>query len=81
MCGKSLCLDAALSNMHKKKVQNLVKPDGTKNRLCEKERISCKLCAAARFLWYGRLTEKKKNLRTGCPSDEGGKHMFEITRL
>ena len=47
MCGKSLCLDAALSNMHKKKVQNLVKPDGTKNRLCEKERISCKLCAAA----------------------------------
>lgn len=25
--------------------------------------------------------QKKKNLRTGCPSDEGGEHMFEITRL
>ena len=33
--------------MYKKKAQNLVKSDETKNRLCEKERISCKLCAAA----------------------------------
>jgi len=40
-------LDAALSNVNKKQAQILVKSDETKNRLCEKERISCKLCAAA----------------------------------
>ena len=44
----------------KSRLKNLVKPDETKNRLCEKERISCKSCAAARFLWYGRLTEKRR---------------------
>ena len=81
MCEKSLCSDATLSNVYKKQARNLVKPDEAKNRLCEKERISCKSCAAARFLWYGKLTEKRSNLRTGCPSDEGGEHMFEITRL
>lgn len=29
-------------NVYKKKTQNIVKSDETKNRLCKKERISCK---------------------------------------
>lgn len=39
---KSLCLDAVFGNVYKKQTQRLVKSDETKNRLCKKERISCK---------------------------------------
>ncbi|WP_455505865.1 hypothetical protein, partial [Gemmiger formicilis] len=42
LCGIALCLDAVFGNVYKKQAQDLVKSDETKNRLCKKERISCK---------------------------------------
>lgn len=67
-------------NVYKIQVQDLVKSDETKNRLCEKSAFHANYAPPHDSCGMVGL-QKKKNLRTGCPSDEGGEHMFEITRL
>ena len=78
---KKSMLRCRIEQYAQKKTQNLVKPDGTKKPFVRKMSAFRANYAPPHDSCGMVGLQKKRNLRTGCPSDEGGEHMFEITRL